>query len=420
MVSVSRLYCAYFIVFSKTFPVTGCNKKQFECVMKEKRRVLYFLQFSSNLQIYQNVPERSKLLRTAFLSYKPISSIIDWFAAFSKFERAVVSCFYCNNFFISSDCVSALSAIHVGHDITSHHKIFSNSYVFLTIFPCILNIFFYIFGKLDDNELKLPLSINNVLKPGALYYSLLIYQVILIFLLITVASLFISMYLIFVQHACSQFSVIMLKIRQPFKKDQKYIKSSWYYRTSREEYDWIVDIIKRYTKAIEFVDLLNKFSNRTYIIICFFAMLIVIFDFLYMFQLSEILHNVLEIIDCCIIIVGTIVILYLNFYVGQKLLDHGNAIFEELRQVPFNNLTIKTQKMLLFVIARSMKPCVLSIGGIFISSHEVFSMLIQKPLYFFTMYLHVIPIAKRGQIECVMKKQRQVSSLFRLNKHEIH
>lgn len=49
-----------------------------------------------------------------------------------------------------------------------------------------------------------------------------------------------------------------------------------------------------------------------------------------MFQLSEMLHNALETIDCCIIIVGTIVTLYLNFYVGQKLLDHGNAIFEEL------------------------------------------------------------------------------------------
>ncbi|KAF7388655.1 hypothetical protein HZH68_012597 [Vespula germanica] len=69
--------------------------------------------------------------------------------------------------------------------------------------------------------------------------------------------------------------------------------------------------------------------------------------------------------DCCIIIIGTVLVLYLNFYVGQKLLDHSNAIFEELRQVPFNNLTIKTQKMLLFMIMRSMKPCVLSIGGMY-------------------------------------------------------
>ncbi|KAL2714433.1 uncharacterized protein V1478_015618 [Vespula squamosa] len=187
-----------------------------------------------------------------------------------------------------------------------------------------------------------------------------------------IASLFISMYLIFVQHACTQFSVIMLKIRQPFKKYQQYRESPWCCR-SREEYDWIVDIIKRYRKATEFVDLLNKFSSRVYLIISFFAMLIIIFDFIYIFKLSEILHNALETIDCCVIVVGTILVLYLNFYVGQKLLDHSNAIFEELCQVPFNNLTIKTQKMLLFMITRSMKPCVLSIGGMFISSHEVFS-----------------------------------------------
>lgn len=52
--------------------------------------------------------------------------------------------------------------------------------------------------------------------------------------------------------------------------------------------------------------------------------------FFQIFQLSEMLHNALETIDCCIIIIGTIVTLYLNFYVGQKLLDHGNAIFDEL------------------------------------------------------------------------------------------
>nr|KAF7411041.1 hypothetical protein H0235_013648 [Vespula pensylvanica] len=161
--------------------------------------------------------------------------------------------------------------------------VFSNFYIFLNIFPYILNVFFHIFGTLDDNELTLPIPVNNILKPGMLYYSLLIYQMII-------------------------------------------------------------------------------------------------------FKLSEILHNALETMDCCIIIIGTVLVLYLNFYVGQKLLDHSNAIFEELRQVPFNNLTIKTQKMLLFMITRSMKPCVLSIGGMFISSHEVFSVLMQKALSFATVY----------------------------------
>lgn len=130
------------IIFSKTFPATGCNKQQFEYAMKEKRGVLYFLWFSSNLQLYQNVPERSKLLRTTFLSYKPISSIIDWSAAFSKFERAVVSCFYCNNFFISNDCVSGK---HSYFDISYKYSLFNYRYVVIIIYIFIYKkIYFYV------------------------------------------------------------------------------------------------------------------------------------------------------------------------------------------------------------------------------------------------------------------------------------
>ncbi|KAL2714464.1 LOW QUALITY PROTEIN: hypothetical protein V1478_015649 [Vespula squamosa] len=224
--------------------------------------------------------------------------------------------------------------------------VFINFYIFLIIFPSIIKLIFYIFGILDDNQLTLPISINNDLKLGGLYCSFFIYQVILIFVLMTVAGFCLFAYLLFVQHACSQFNIIKLKIRQPFQKDQEYIESPCYGRTCQEEYDWIVDI----------------------------------------FQLSEILHNAMEMIERCIVIVDTIFILYINFYVGQKLLDHGNTIFEELCQVPFNNLSIKTQKILLFVITRSMKPCGLSIGNIFVSSHEAFSELIQKALSFAMFY----------------------------------
>lgn len=95
----------YIIVFSKMVPATGYNKKQFEYGMKKKREVRCFLQFSKH-QIHQHVFERFKLLRTALLSYESISSIIDWFTAFSKFARTVASCFCCNPLRIACDCAS--------------------------------------------------------------------------------------------------------------------------------------------------------------------------------------------------------------------------------------------------------------------------------------------------------------------------
>ncbi|KAF7386945.1 hypothetical protein HZH66_011397 [Vespula vulgaris] len=104
------------------------------------------------------------------------------------------------------------------------------------------------------------------------------------------------------------------------------------------------------------------------------------------YQLSEILHSLTETIECSINIFASTLVLYLNFYVGQRLLNHSNDVFDELCKIPFYNLSIKSQKLLLFMIMRSTKPCMLSIGKMFISSHKVFSELMYKALSFAMMY----------------------------------
>lgn len=61
---------------------------------------------------------------------------------------------------------------------------------------------------MDNDQLTLPISINNDLSTWS-YYSLLIYQVIVIYLLLTIASACFLSYWASIQHACSQFSIIM-------------------------------------------------------------------------------------------------------------------------------------------------------------------------------------------------------------------
>ncbi|KAI4484204.1 hypothetical protein M0804_007660 [Polistes exclamans] len=177
------------------------------------------------------------------------------------------------------------------------------TYCFVVIFhlyfvgiitPCILNIILYYVGVLENDHLTLPVPINKVLDPGIFYYSLLIYQTIAIYIFIILGSVCLPSYLSFVQHACCQFSIIRLKINEPFQKNKRSNQTIEWNKKLENEFDWIVDIIKRYTRVT----------------------------------------------DC---------------------------------QIPFYKLSIKTRKLLLFVIARSLRPCELSIGNLFASSHEVFS-----------------------------------------------
>ncbi|KAK2580847.1 hypothetical protein KPH14_005925 [Odynerus spinipes] len=250
-------------------------------------------------------------------------------------------------------------------------------YGILLTSPSILNVILYFFGLLEDTQLTLPIPIGHILNAGFLYYAMLFYESIVIFIVATAALANYATYILLVQHACSQFSIIKMKINQPFEQNNSDI-SAWYDSAPQDEYTWIVDIIKRYRRVTELVDLTNSLIENIYLVEMFLGLFLIILDFLYLFQITALMQNKRETLMYFIYVVGSIFIIYLNFYVGQRLLDHSSKVFQELCNLPFYRISTKTQKLLLVLIMRSAKPCALSIGGMFVSSHEIFASLMQK------------------------------------------
>ncbi|XP_047361021.1 uncharacterized protein LOC124953540 [Vespa velutina] len=241
-----------------------------------------------------------------------------------------------------------------------------NIYFLATITPCFLNVVSYQPSTLKNVNLTLPFPINYVLNPGPIYYTLLIYQAIEIYISITLAIICFSTYLVFVNHACCQLSVVRLKIGHPFRESQKF-NQIW------NEYNWIVDVIKHHERIMEYVDFLNCSSKRIYLIEISFIMLFIILDFLFIFQVSSVRENITQIIECSSYIACSIFVTFVNFYIGQTLINHSVEARDELCKIPFYNLSIRVQKLLLFMLMRWSKPCVLSIGDVFVSSHKAFA-----------------------------------------------
>ncbi|KAI4487803.1 hypothetical protein M0802_011818 [Mischocyttarus mexicanus] len=263
-------------------------------------------------------------------------------------------------------------------------------YVITITSSCIFKVLLYLFGKLDSNELTLPLAINNNSNAGVLYYCMLIYQTIGFYILLIIGIVCFSTYLVIVQHACCQFSILIWKIQGMFNSDREYVSRTLESKIKPlDEFNWIADIIVSYRKLTEYVDSINCFSQVTYLIAVFTAMFLIVVDLINLLQLSLIWQNVPKIIEFSVYITGSLFTIYINFYIGQKLLDFSEAVFMEFIylfvinkkhilfvcrcQIPFYLLSRTTQYILIFLIRRSLKPCMLSIGGLFVSSHETFS-----------------------------------------------
>ncbi|KAI4487804.1 hypothetical protein M0802_011819 [Mischocyttarus mexicanus] len=296
---------------------------------------------------------------------------------------------------LKSDCerLSNKEELNIMKKYTKEIKLYSyciilafSLYYLAIVSPSTLNIILYLFGMLDENKLTLIIPVKDVPKAGMLYFILFIYQIFISTIVIIIGSVYYVTYLVFVQHACYQFSVIILKIRQLSKKQEEHLGTVLNRTIPWEERDWIVDIIKHYKQVLEYINLINNYSKIVYLIATGVAMIFVVFDFLYIFRMSEILQSTRETIESSLILAVSIILLYLNFYVGQKLLNHGSAIYDELRKAPFYMLSVKTQKLFLFIIRRSMKPTGLSIGGMFVSSNEVFASIMRTAFSYATMY----------------------------------
>ncbi|KAF7386948.1 hypothetical protein HZH66_011400 [Vespula vulgaris] len=101
-------------------------------------------------------------------------------------------------------------------------------------------------------------------------------------------------------------------------------------------------------------------------------------DTIQIFQLFSKILNRTEAIEGFIYMIMLVFTLHFNFYLGQLLINYSNAAFRELCNIPFYILSIKTQKLFLFLLTRSIKPCEISIFGIFVISHKILAAIIQR------------------------------------------
>lgn len=117
-------------------------------------------------------------------------------------------------------------------------------------------------------------------NPGAIFYTLFIYQTLAIYITTTLGSVCFASYLLLVQHACCQLTVLRyavtlekiyvfisfiimylnvtsqyiycrLKIDQPFRDHQKLNQMVWFDKINCDEFGWIVDVIEHYKRTMK-------------------------------------------------------------------------------------------------------------------------------------------------------------------------
>ncbi|CAD1469231.1 unnamed protein product, partial [Heterotrigona itama] len=81
----------------------------------------------------------------------------------------------------------------------------------------------------------------------------------------------------------------------------------------------------------------------------------------------------LETLTSIAIVILHLVIMFLNNYSGQLVINNSGDIFHESYDSTWYYIPLKAQKLLLFIMLRSSKKCEFNISGLFVSCYEGFS-----------------------------------------------
>ncbi|XP_047370025.1 uncharacterized protein LOC124957231 [Vespa velutina] len=243
-------------------------------------------------------------------------------------------------------------------------------YIGILIFPSVIRVILYIFGELHVTELVLPISINYFLKNQEYLYFVLFIEYATLIVLSTIGIAHFSIFVSLVQHSCALFNIVAWKIEDEYKKNSHNFYHGGNYD---KEYKSIIDIIEYYDNAIYFVDLIKLYHGRIYLSEIFFALFFITVNYIYLFQILSFTVNVSDVLQKVNYIFGSMFVIYVYSYLGQKLINHHTEIYIKLCQIPFYLLSLKTQKMLLLLIMKSMMPCNLSIKRVIVLSHYLFA-----------------------------------------------
>ncbi|KAG5331351.1 OR4 protein, partial [Acromyrmex charruanus] len=188
------------------------------------------------------------------------------------------------------------------------------------------------------------------------------------------------MLLTYIEHVCSIFALVGFRFERLTYKHNDAVRILHFY-TSDMYHKRIAFFVYTHRKALKFAQLIeDTFSLTLAVQIALNTIMISIT----LLQVTQQQAGMLEMIRYVMYVIGQLIHLFCLSFEGQKLIDHSLQIRNKIYKSLWYETSPKLQKMLLFVMQKSLRPIFLSAGKIYIFSMENFTMIVQTSMSYFT------------------------------------
>ncbi|XP_071628216.1 uncharacterized protein [Temnothorax longispinosus] len=185
-------------------------------------------------------------------------------------------------------------------------------------------------------------------------------------------------------HACSLFEIASYRIEQAMHKNMMQGIASPIERSSKKIIcQGIINGFKMYRRAIEFIEMFKVYCTWGYTLILPLGILSLSIN-LYRFSRLIEIKEYYEMIISFLIVLGHFLYMFSINYIGQKIIDHSSDVFHRAYNVQWYLAPLRVQKLLMLIMQRSMRRCIIVIDGLFIPSFEGYTTLASMSISYFT------------------------------------
>ncbi|XP_067210320.1 odorant receptor 4-like [Linepithema humile] len=198
---------------------------------------------------------------------------------------------------------------------------------------------------------------------------------------VTVAGLVVHdcMFVTFVEHVCSMFAVVGFRYEQLLfnrNEEMKDVNNS-----SEISHKKIAFFVHTHREALKYAQLLENTFTTPFAI----QMLIVTIEMsISLLQIAQGNEDTLEALRYIFYVFGQLIHLFFLSFEGQKLIDHSLQIRDKIYNSCWYSASIKLQKLIIFVMMKSLQPSFLSAGKIYILSLKSFTTVLQTSMSYLT------------------------------------
>ncbi|XP_018378291.1 PREDICTED: odorant receptor 9a-like [Trachymyrmex cornetzi] len=236
-----------------------------------------------------------------------------------------------------------------------------SAFILLSLVPKLLNI---VLPLNDSRPITMPYDVYYFMDEEKYYFYIIFHIYVSVNISLTAAAAHDSTFFIYIEHICSLFAVVGFHLETLSRKDRNDANNNLSYNRK------IVVSIHAHWRALRFAKILEDIFCTAFAV----QMLIVTVTLtITLLQVALQYGDINEMFKYLMYIFGQVLHTFFFSLQGQRLINHSIQLRDKVYNSSWYEIPAESRKLLLFVMRRSMEPCFLSAGKIFIFSLKSFT-----------------------------------------------